>query len=757
MRFASQASRAALILSAGLWAAPVLAQPVSDPVDENDQDRTALSASITVTASVEDALDAGGSVQRIEAEQLQRFEYGDVNRILRQVPGVFLQEEDGFGLRPNIGIRGSGTDRSARVAIMEDGVLKAPAAYSAPAAYYFPRMARIHAVEVAKGPAAIKYGPSTVGGAINFTSTPIPDVASGTIAANATLLAGEYDSQQLHGWVGGWSPLGGGMEIGGLVEGLYEHSDGFKQLDSGGSTGFQIYDITAKLGLRSIDGRHGIELKYQRNDERSDETYLGLTLADFATDPYRRYNSSQVDLMDVKHETFQLTHRFDIASRVSLTTVGYRTDTARSWYKLNDVRNAANTGWVSLASVLENPGANPVPLADLIGADGYTGRTGALRVRDNNRVYQQTGVQSVLTAGFDTGRVAHTLELSARYHEDSEDRFQQDDRYTIVNGAMALSSAGLPGSQDNRVGDARAWAFYVRDTIEAGSLTLVPGVRYETIDLRQTRWALGDAVRDTPTAVAERNIDIWLPGVSATFRIADKVRLIAGAHRGFASPTPGSTIDPETSWNYEAGVRLGDRRWRAELIGFFNDYSNLVGMCTASTGGGCTIGDQFSGGEVDVKGIEFLAGRTIGSIDTYGFEVPVSVAYTYTDARFRSSFVSGYEPWGNVVEGDRLPYLPTHQITVNAGVDAGRARFDASLNFVSETRAVAGQGLIPTAERIDDRAIVDLSAEFDLAPQFSLFGTVRNVFDTVYQVGLSPSGYRPGAPRIAMGGIKARF
>ncbi len=757
MRFASQASRAALILSAGLWAAPVLAQPVSDPVDENDQDRTALTATITVTASADDVLDTGGSVQRIEHEALERFEYGDVNRILRQVPGVFLQEEDGFGLRPNIGIRGSGTDRSARVAIMEDGVLKSPAAYSAPAAYYFPRMARIHAVEVAKGPAAIKYGPSTVGGAINFTSTPIPDVAAGTIAANATLLAGEYGSQRLHGWVGGWAPLGGAIEIGALVEGLYEHSDGFKQLDIGGSTGFQIYDLTAKLGLRSTDGRHGIEFKYQRNDERSDETYLGLTLADFRADPYRRYNSSQRDLMDVRHETFQLTHRFELAPRIALTTIGYRTDTSRSWYKLNDVRNAANTGWVSLASVLENPGANPIPLADLIGADGYSGRTGALRVRDNNRVYQQTGVQSVLTAGFDTGSIAHTLELSARYHEDSEDRFQQDDRYTIVNGVMQLSSAGLPGSQDNRVGDARAWAFYIRDTIETGPLTLVPGVRYETIDLRQTRWALGDAVRGTPTAVAERTIDVWLPGVSATLRVADDVRLIAGAHRGFAAPTPGSTIDPETSWNYEAGVRLGDGRWRAELIGFFNDYSNLVGTCTASTGGGCTIGDQFSGGAVEVKGIEVLAGRTLGSIATHGFEVPVSLAYTYTEGRFESSFVSAYEPWGDVVEGDRLPYLPAHQVTVNAGIDTGPARINATLNFVSKARATAGQGAIAIAERIDDRALFDLSAEVDLAPQVSLYGTVQNVFDTAYQVGLSPSGYRPGAPRIAMGGIKARF
>jgi Fe(3+) dicitrate transport protein len=135
----------------------VLASPVS--AEEVEAEQSPVLDAITVTASREDTLDIGGSVQRLEIEDLETFSYSDVNRILRQMPGVFLQEEDGFGLRPNIGIRGSGTDRSARVTIMEDGILKAPAPYAAPSVYYFPRMARIHAVELAKGPAAIKYGP----------------------------------------------------------------------------------------------------------------------------------------------------------------------------------------------------------------------------------------------------------------------------------------------------------------------------------------------------------------------------------------------------------------------------------------------------------------------------------------------------------------------------------------------------------------------------------------------------------------------
>lgn len=712
---------------------------------------------ITVTAARGDVLKIGGAVTVLDAQALDQFSYSDVNRVLRQVPGVILQEEDGFGLRPNIGIRGSGTDRSSRVAIMEDGVLIAPAPYAAPAAYYFPRLARMQGVEVAKGPAGIKYGPSTIGGAINLFSTPLPAGEAGRLSGRVDLLAGSFGSQRALGSVGGWAEVGGGLEVGGLIEGLYEHSDGFKRIYAGGETGFKISDMVAKLGLRSTDGVHALTFKYQRYTERSDETYLGLSLADFAADPNRRYNASHLDTMNVAHQSYQLTYDWQISDRVRMTTVAYRNDTAREWYKLNDIRNSGNTGWASLVGVLADPAAAPLQYAELVGADGFTGRAGSLRVRSNNRVYQSTGVQSALSAGFDTGSIAHTLEVSARYHEDSEDRFQQDDRYKMVNGRMLLTSAGLPGSQDNRLGAASAWAFYVQDTIEAGRLTLVPGLRYETIDLVQSRWAPGDAARTTPTNIAKTNVDVWIPGLSANYRLSDAVRLIAGAHRGFVSPGPGSNVDAETSWNYEAGVRAGNSDWQAEVIGFLNDYNNLVGTCTASTGGECDIGDQFSGGAAKVKGVEASASVTLGSVAAQGFAVPVSLVYTYTDAQFRTAFNSGYEPWGNVAVGDRLPFVPEHQLTFGAGVRLPSLRLDASVNFVSKARQVASQGPIPAGTRVDDRAIIDLSAAYDVLPGVSLFGTVTNLLGSTYNVAFTPAGARPGAPRMAMGGIKLRF
>jgi Fe(3+) dicitrate transport protein len=199
---------------------------------------------ITIIGRQTDVADVPGSAHVVDAEELAIFNAGDIMRVLRKVPGVYLQEEEGFGLRPNIGIRGSGLDRSARIALLEDGILIAPAPYSAPSAYYFPTQRRMNALEVLKGPASVAIGPRTTGGAINMISTPIPD----TMGAMADLRVGQHNTADAHVNVGNR-----GERLSWLLETVQAGSDGFKHIDGpvGGDTGFDLQDYIAKLQIDS--------------------------------------------------------------------------------------------------------------------------------------------------------------------------------------------------------------------------------------------------------------------------------------------------------------------------------------------------------------------------------------------------------------------------------------------------------------------------------------------------------------------------
>ena len=188
-----------------------------------------------------------GSAYYVSPEELEKFNYTDINRVLRAVPGVTFYEEDGFGLRPNISLRGTSPERSAKISLMEDGVLIAPAPYSAPAAYYFPSVARMEAVEILKGSSQVQYGPFTTGGAINFISAQIPKTLKGQVRASF----GSFDSQTLHAKVGDSKET-----LGYMVEYLNYGSDGFKNLQDNSNTGFDINEVVAKFRVnRKLDAK----------------------------------------------------------------------------------------------------------------------------------------------------------------------------------------------------------------------------------------------------------------------------------------------------------------------------------------------------------------------------------------------------------------------------------------------------------------------------------------------------------------------
>jgi Fe(3+) dicitrate transport protein len=211
----------------------------------------------------------------------------------------------------------------------------------------------------------------------------------------------------------------------------------------------------------------------------------------------------------------------------------------------------------------------------------------------------------------------------------------------------------------------------VQDEIRAGNWIITPGLRYETIDLTRRDYASGDANRELgPTRVRKSSVDEWIPGVGVLYKLNPELSLLASVHKGFNPPGPGSSAGSEESVNYETGLRYSSDPVTVEAIAFFNDYENLVGTCTISSGGGCAVGDQFDGGEVDMYGLELTA---TSAFNVGALTVPVRASYTYSKAEFQNAFASGFDEWGTVESGDELPYLPDHQLQLSAGLNGPHA------------------------------------------------------------------------------------
>lgn len=715
---------------------------------------------ITIFGTAQTARDVAGGASMVSPEDLEEFETTDIVRALRRVPGVSLQIEDGWALRPNISIRGTATERSSRITLMEDNVLIAPAPYAAPSAYYFPTFGRINAVEVLKGPASITQGPYTVGGAINLMSTPIPETNRGYILAEI----GSDSTWRIHGWYGG-----GNDRTRFILETHQWRSDGYQAVDrSDAKTGLDKQDYLAKLSFSSDPAAkiyQQFDIKLQYSEEDSQQSYLGLTDADFARDELRRYSASLYDEIHNEHDQVVLSWRLETQNGSGLTITAYDNNTERAWYKTegmdfdgsDDAQSFNRTSWSKVISAINRGDSLGELSADELQAilNGADTNEGSIQLRNNAREYYSRGIQLVYDQTIQTGSAVHSLQAGLRYHEDEEDRLQRNDNYQQLDGQLILNEYGLEGNAGNRIQDARAFAAYLYDRIEWDRWTLSPGLRYENIELSRVRYHTNG---DDPSSrdpgnfrdSRENKVDIWLPGMGALYEFSTSTKLVAGIHKGFATPTNEPEVDPEQSVNYELGVRHDVGRIGFEALFFFNDYQNLVGVCTNSSGSDCEPGNAFNGKGVQIPGLELTFQSYFDAGDSW--QMPLQIVYTWMNAEFQSDFDSGF--FGEVQKGDPVPYVPHHQLWASLGLQGGPWSFILSGNYVGSvcTKASCGE-----FEKTKSATIFDLSAHYRISDNWELYGLLENLTDELYIVGREPYGARPNKPQTFILGAKFDF
>lgn len=720
----------------------VAADPASEPLEE-----------VTTIGSRAAVENITGSAYFIGEDTLDRFEYSDIQRISREIPGISIQVEDGYGLRPNISIRGVATERSGRITLLEDNVLIAPAPYSAPSAYYFPTAGRMQAFEVVKGPAAITQGPYTIGGALNMVSTAIPSDSKGKLM----LEYGEDATARVHATYGGRLDNGFGY----LVEAHHWQSDGFQSIDrSVSDTGLDVTDYMLKLAYNPDESRHSIELKLQKADQTSNQSYLGLTDGDFSQDAYRRYGLSALDNIETDHEQAILNYRFDLSKTMSFSATAYHNTHQRNWFKTEGIdfngsesaQEFSRTSWANVvAAVNEQESLNGFSSDQLQAIlDGALDTSeGSIQLRSNAREYYSRGIQLKMDWNLVIGETQHSFEAGVRYHEDEEDRLQRNSTYQQLSGQLALNDLGELGNAGNRIQDAEAVAVYVHDRFEFGNWVLTPGLRYESIDQSRTRFtgAAERVVRDG----RENHTSVWLPGLGAIYKLSDTTSLVAGVHKGFTAPSNSPGVREEQAINSEFGLRYSNGNTRFELIGFISDYENLLGECTASSGTDCEVGDAFNGDAASVVGLEAFAATRFELGNRLALNT--SISYTYIDGEFDSD-IADTDFFGDVNAGDPIPYIPENQLHFATAIEADTWQANANISYVDEvcTRAACG-----AFQKTDSALTLDLAAQYFVQDNIKIFARVENATDEQDIVGRQPYGARPNKGRSASLGVELSF
>lgn len=587
-----------------------------------------------------------GARSVVTEQALQEAGARTLEDALRLVPGVRAQDESGTGILPNIGIRGLDPRRSARTLVLVDGIPIALAPYGQTGLSMFPlTMQTVDSIDVARGGAAVRYGPNNVGGVINFKTKPIPEKFAATLREALTIAT----------------------DTGNVLTDSYLRAGGYVN----DRLGLQFQANTV-MGDASRD-HSGTEVQNIALDAHwflSDSASLKAGMQYYNADTQLPGGLSP---SAYKQDRYQSQRPYD----------KFQGDTVRGHLVYNQnfdlFGNPAEFNWTNFAHTsdreftvgcLMNSSASTCSLDPSQTANG---------VQTSPRTLTVYGTEPRLTVGAKTGWLDHKFTLGGRYV--SEDVDQGVDRRSLGSGAITTA-------QDFHFGT-DAFALYASDTLSAWDerISVTPGLRVEWID---------QASRNRLTGIAaDSDSSELLPGVDVGFHLwPEKVFLFGNVHKSlqpvqFTQITLGGDTGVEKAWNYEGGLRLSPLKELDATFSYFRfDFDNQI---------------------VSVVENGTTRFRNLGQAEHQGYEselawrpsflpgLDLKAGYTYVDTEQRKDLFSGATQVA--FKGNRVPFSSNHQFTLQGNYRLDTVNFNVNGSYLSSaysdaanTRAESASG-----------------------------------------------------------------
>jgi Fe(3+) dicitrate transport protein len=552
---------------------------------------------------------------------------------------------------------------------------------------------------VLKGSGSLRYGPSTIGGAINYITKSPPTEPTAAV----TLRGGDrgYQSVMLDAGATSGDALGS-------ISLLKSQGDGNRD-----NSRFDVSDLMVKGGM-AVGNDQFVGAKFTYYSNTAQASYLGLSQQEYQENPYQ--NQAENDWIYIKRASLDLNHEYQLTDNTVWKTLVYWNNAERNWWRQN----------FSFDGTYNN----------LLNANG--GRLREFRVM---------GVDTRLEIAHNSFGLRNEADIGVRLHTEAMENQR-------VDGATATARSGTIREDDLREADAAA--LFVQNRFYFGNnVTVTPGVRVESYEQRRSiyRWSSADVNETSQTSNTE-----VVPGIGATWRVNPMATVFGGVHKGFAPPRVQDAIandgvttelDAERSTNMELGVRGKGQRLYYEATLFQLDFDNQ--LITASEAGGSSA-QLTNAGETLHQGVELAAGVELGG----GFSLDGNVTLVPTAKLNSTRIIDGIDRNGN-----RLPYAPEQLVNLGLNYKQGPWQSGVLARYVGKQYADFENTEAGSADgkrgALPAYTVWDLNTSYRLSEQTRIFGTVKNLGDEVYIASRAPEGIFTGLRRTVQVGVTTAF
>ncbi|MDJ0928909.1 MAG: TonB-dependent receptor [Gammaproteobacteria bacterium] len=631
---------------------------------------------IVVTARrLEESLrDVPIAVSPFTAESIQNLNLRNIDDIARFTPGLSFNSafgRQGGSDRPTI--RGistiqNGVGNASAAAYFVDGIYLGGSPQST-------ELFNVQRVEILKGPQAAQFGRGTYIGAINYVTRGRSEEFEGDVRASA--------GQDGYGAVSGW--VGGRISdtVGYYVSGGYDTFDGqyVNNWDNNLVGGERTGSVTGKLFFEPSES-FDLELKvgYQHQRDKHFPIYLqprGLNTCCFrgAAGSGIAPRAREYYEGDAVEDWNQIALRTDLialAGPPGVTNDRTLASLRLNWEIVQDITLSSITGYIKdeIETGFDASYAAYEPFVF------PTFLNGAFIQYDKD---DQTDISQELRVTFNNIENLR-ITLGGYYYEGEVEEIS--DLFVTFAGVVTPINPFV-GEESLQTEEIENLAIFGGIDWSIGdNITLGFEARYAEDEITvfdRTRTGTGFCTKET----CNETFESFTPRFTAVFNATEDTNIYANIAKGtkpggFNNNIPSDrpdlrTVDEETAWNYEVGVKsaLFDNRAQLNVAGYFLDVEDQQLTTVIELAGGSTTSVLQNVGKTEVYGLEFdttfLLTDDLTAAITYGWtqsEITERISRDEADLNGWGGFPSDLAQFGDV-SGRRSPRAPEHQFSVN--------------------------------------------------------------------------------------------